>query len=119
MPDAEVRKRVLARRLCSGCGLDYNLIQGRPQEEGKCDVCGGTLVTREDDTPEALAVRLRDYHDKTDPVLAIFARKEYVLTIDATQDRAGVQQAIRDALGLPAPSPQENSSGSPAAAAQP
>jgi adenylate kinase len=115
MPDAEVRKRVLARRLCSGCGLDYNLIQGRPQEEGKCDVCGGTLVTREDDTEEALAVRLHDYHDKTDPVLAIFARKEYVLAIDATQDRAEVQQAIRDALGLPAPSPAENS----AAAAQP
>ena len=74
-----------------------------------------TLVTREDDTAEALAVRLRDYHEKTDPVLAIFARKEYVLTIDATQDRDGVQQAIRDALGLPAPSPQANSAGSPAA----
>jgi adenylate kinase len=117
MPDSEVRKRVLARRLCSGCGLDYNLIQGRPREEGKCDVCGGTLVTREDDTPEALAVRLHDFHDKTDPVLAIFARKEYVLTIDATQDQDGVQQAIRDALGLPAPSPAENSSGSPAVAA--
>jgi adenylate kinase len=114
MPDAEVRKRVLARRLCSGCGLDYNLIQGRPQEEGKCDVCGGTLVTREDDTEEALAVRLRDYHEKTDPVLAIFARKEYVLTIDATQDRADVQQSIRDALRLPVASPAENSAGSSA-----
>jgi adenylate kinase len=110
MPDAEVRKRVLARRLCSGCGMDYNLIQGRPREEGKCDVCGGTLVTREDDTEEALAVRLRDYHDKTDPVLAIFGRKEYVLTIDATKDREQVQQAIRDALGLPAPSPAANNS---------
>ena len=102
MPDSEVRRRVLARRLCSGCGMDYNLIQGRPQVEGKCDVCGGTLVTREDDTEEALVVRLRDYHEKTDPVLAIFARKEYVVTIDATQDPDGVQQAIREALGLPA-----------------
>jgi adenylate kinase len=82
--------------------MDYNLIQGRPQEEGVCDVCGGTLVTREDDTEEALVVRLRDYHDKTDPVLAIFARKEYVVTIDATQDPDGVQQAIREALRLPA-----------------
>ena len=32
LPDAEVRRRVLARRLCTGCGMDYNLIQGRPQE---------------------------------------------------------------------------------------
>jgi adenylate kinase len=102
MPDSEVRRRVLARRLCSGCGMDYNLIQGRPQVEGKCDVCGGTLVTREDDTEEALVVRLRDYHDKTDPVLALFGRKEYVVTIDATQEPDQVQQAIREALGLPA-----------------
>ena len=123
MPDSEVRMRVLARRLCSGCGMDYNLIQAQPQEEGKCDVCGGTLITREDDTEEALAVRLHDFHDKTDPVLAIFARKEYVLKIDATQDRADVQQSIREALWLPAPSPAENSVSNPASnsagAAQP
>jgi len=105
LPDAEVRRRVLARRLCSGCGMDYNLIEGRPRVEGKCDVCGGTLVTREDDTEEALVVRLRDYHEKTDPVLAIFARKEYVLQIDATKDKDEVQQAIREALGLPACKP--------------
>ena len=40
------------------------------------------LITREDDTEEALAVRLRDYHDQTNPVLAIFRRKEYVYTVD-------------------------------------
>src|ERR1051326_1904675 len=66
MPDSEVRRRVLARRLCTGCGMDYNLIQAQPKQEGVCDVCGGTLVTREDDTEEALVVRLRDYHEKTD-----------------------------------------------------
>jgi adenylate kinase len=106
LPDSEVRRRVLARRLCSGCGLDYNLIQGRPDVEGKCDVCGGDLITREDDTEEALAVRLRDYHDKTDPVLALFRRKEYVLIIDATPDKDTVQQTIRDKLGLPPYQPQ-------------
>jgi adenylate kinase len=101
LPDSEVRRRVLARRLCSGCGLDYNLITARPAEEGICDVCGGTLVTREDDTEEALAVRLRDYHEKTDPVLDLFRRKEYVVTIDARPSKEEVQQAVRDALGLP------------------
>jgi len=101
LPDEEVRRRVLARRLCSGCGMDYNLIAGRPAEEGVCDVCGGTLVTREDDTEEALAVRLREYHEKTDPVLELFRRKEYVVTVDARPSKEEVQQEIRKSLGLP------------------
>ena len=101
MPDSEVRRRVLARRLCASCGVDYNLIESRPATEGVCDVCGGNLVTREDDTEEALAVRLRDYHEKTDPVLDLFRRKEYVAAIDATASREEIQQAIREKLGLP------------------
>jgi adenylate kinase len=100
LPDAEVRRRVLARRLCSQCGLDYNLIAHRPQDEGRCDVCGGELVTREDDTEEALAARLRVYHEKTDPVLELFRRKEYVITVDARPDKESVQREIRQKLGL-------------------
>jgi adenylate kinase len=101
LPDSEVRRRVLARRLCSGCGMDYNLIESRPREEGKCDVCGSKLVQREDDTEEALAVRLREYHGKTNPVLDIFRRKEYVVVIDARADKDEVQRAIRKTLQLP------------------
>ena len=101
LPDREVRRRVLARRLCDSCGMDYNLIDNSPREEGRCDVCGGKLVQREDDTEEALAVRLREYHDKTNPVLDIFRRKEYVVTIDARPDKIEVQESIRAALKLP------------------
>src|SRR3954447_7836885 len=78
LPDEEVRRRVLARRLCSRCGMDYNLIAHRPKEPGRCDVCGGELVVREDDTEAALEARVNDWHSKTDPVLALFRRKEYV-----------------------------------------
>jgi adenylate kinase len=101
LPDSEVRRRVMARRLCDGCGMDYNLIDNSPREEGKCDVCGGKLVQREDDTEEALAVRLREYHSKTNPVLDIFRRKEYVVTVDARSDKIDVQRAIRAGLKLP------------------
>jgi adenylate kinase len=101
LPDREVRRRVMARRLCDGCGMDYNLIDNSPREEGRCDVCDGKLVQREDDTEEALAVRLREYHDKTNPVLDIFRRKEYVVTIDARPDKLEVQESIRAALKLP------------------
>jgi adenylate kinase len=101
LPDEEVVRRVLARRLCSQCGLDYNLIAHRPRREDTCDVCGGALVTRADDNPEALAVRLRDYHEKTKPVMDIFQRKEYIATVDARRDRLAVQAEIRKLLNLP------------------
>ena len=100
LPDSEVARRVLARRLCANCGMDYNLIDNSPSSEGKCDACGGELIRREDDTEEALAVRLREYHDKTNPVLDIFRRKEYVITVDSRPAKEQVQQAIRDKLGL-------------------
>jgi adenylate kinase len=101
LPDSEVRRRVMARRLCSNCGMDYNLLANSPEVPGKCDVCGGDLVTREDDTEEALAVRLKEYHEKTDPVLELFRRKEYVITADARRPPEVVQQEIRKKLGLP------------------
>jgi adenylate kinase len=100
LPDSEVARRVLARRLCASCGLDYNLIDNTPTVEGRCDVCGGELIRREDDTPHALEVRLREYHEKTNPVLDIFRRKEYVITVDTRPAKEQVQQTIRDKLGI-------------------
>jgi adenylate kinase len=103
LPDEEVHRRVLARRLCAQCGMDYNLIAHRPQSEDVCDVCQGRLVARADDNPEALAVRLAEYHKQTRPLIAIFQRKEYVATVDATRPVHDVQVTIREAFALPAP----------------
>jgi len=100
LPDEEVWRRVLARRLCSRCGMDYNLIAHRPKDEGRCDVCGGELLSREDDTTDALTARLREYHGKIDPVLELFRGKEFVVTVDARPDKMTVQQEIRKHLDL-------------------
>jgi adenylate kinase len=102
IPDDEVRRRVLSRRLCPNCGMDYNLIADRPKVEGRCDICGTELLTRPDDTPEALNARLRDYHEKTRPVLELFRRKEVVHDVDARPAADDVQATIRKLLGLPA-----------------
>jgi len=102
LPDEEVMHRVLARRLCSQCGLDYNLIAHRPRQDDTCDVCQGKLITRADDNPEALAARLVAYHEETKPLIEIFERKEFVATIDATKPVPEVQAAIRARFGLPA-----------------
>jgi adenylate kinase len=101
LPDDEVRRRVLSRRLCPNCGMDYNLIADRPRVEGRCDICGSELTSRPDDTPEALDARLRDYDEKTRPVLELFRRKEVVHDVDARPAPEDVQAAIRQALGLP------------------
>ena len=100
LPDSEVERRVLSRRLCSGCGLDYNLIAHRPEVEGVCDVCRSPLITRSDDTTEALAVRLKEYHEKTTPVIEIFQRKEFVAHIDATRSKGEIHTEIRERFDL-------------------
>ena len=56
---------------------------------------------RSDDNLEALAVRLKEYHDKTTPVIEIFQRKEFVATIDATRSVSEIQEEIRRRFDLP------------------
>lgn len=107
IPDEIVRERVLSRRLCSRCGLDYNLIHHRPAVPETCDVCGGALVIRADDTEEALTSRLQDYHSKTKPVLERFRRKELVIEVDGTGSIEAVQNQIREKLSLPASHPSQ------------
>jgi adenylate kinase len=100
LPDRLVEQRVLSRRLCSRCGLDYNLMSHRPAVPDVCDVCGGALLARDDDTADALRARLRDYHAKTRPVLELFRAKEVVLEVDASRPAADVQTEIRRRLGV-------------------
>jgi adenylate kinase len=100
VPDEVVIARALARRKCSQCGLDYNLIHHRPEVEGVCDVCGGQLVARADDTEAGLAKRLHDFNTKTKPTLDQFENKELVVRVDGTGSVDSVQQAIRKALRL-------------------
>lgn len=96
---ALVVERILSRRLCSGCGLDYNLIFHRPAAADTCDVCRGRLVQRQDDTPEAVDARLRDYDEKTRPILELFRRKELVVSVDGARGPEEVQREIRRRLG--------------------
>ncbi len=100
VPDAVVLERIMSRRICSVCGLDYNLIYHRPTVPDTCDVCKGKLITRADDTPEAVSGRLRDYHEKTRPLLELFSHKELIVTVDGTKLAAEVQADIRRQLGL-------------------
>lgn len=94
VPDAVVIERMLSRRLCPKCGVDYNLIFHRPKREDTCDVCGAKLVARPDDNPDSIKERLKEYHSKTLPILELFRRKELVVVADGTKPPAEVQAQI-------------------------
>jgi adenylate kinase len=98
VPDAIVLERILNRRICPTCNLDYNLIFHRPAAANTCDICGGPLIARSDDTPEAVQARLQDYHTKTQPILELFRGKELVVVVDGTRCADEVQQNLRRQL---------------------
>ena len=98
--DETVIQRMLGRRLCEQCGLDYNIIDHWPEVHNRCDVCGGPLVKRVDDTPEAIRTRVQTYHTKTEPVMDLFRRKELVVVVDGAASPVHVQREIRARLGL-------------------
>ncbi|MEM6553907.1 MAG: nucleoside monophosphate kinase [Planctomycetota bacterium] len=100
VPDQVVMDRAMARRKCTGCGLDYNLIHHRPKVEGICDVCGSPLAARADDNHQALAKRLHTFNTQTKPTLDKFDRKELVVRVDGTGSIDDVQSQIRSALNL-------------------
>ena len=108
LPEDKAVERIQSRRLCSSCGLDYNLIQLRPHIESVCDNCGGRLVTRDDDTPEAIRTRLAEYREKTRPILELLREKELIVVVDGTPSPDVVQAEIRRKLGLLTPEPESD-----------
>ena len=98
--DAVVVERILSRRFCTRCGLDYNLIFHRPALPDVCDVCKGRLLVRPDDKPGVIEGRLADYHAKTRPVIDLLRRKELVVAVDGMKPAAEIQAEIRGRLRL-------------------
>jgi adenylate kinase len=101
LSEAAAMERILSRRLCKQCGLDYNLIYHRPARPGTCDVCGGALESRSDDTSQAIRARLDEYHVQAGPILDLFGRKELVVTVDGTRGPDDVHREICEKLDLP------------------
>ena len=92
--------RITGRRLCKNCGEIYHLVTKAPKKEGVCDVCGGELYQRKDDTEESLKVRLDEYTKQTQPVLDYYDEKGRVRHINADQPIEQVWQDVQAALEM-------------------
>ena len=98
LADEIAEQRMLARRLCSKCGKDYNLLYNPPVKENICDICGGELSRRKDDYPTEIESRLHTFHEKTDVVVELFDKKGMVERIDATLSPEKIHEKVMKIL---------------------
>ncbi len=78
-------KRLTGRRMCKGCGANFNIYTLPPAVEGKCDKCGGELYQRNDDKPETIENRLVVYDKQTAPLIDYYRKKNVIADIDASE----------------------------------
>jgi adenylate kinase len=100
LDDETAITRLEARRACSVCKTDYNLVFRKPAQDGICDKCGGAIVQRVDDRREAIEKRLQEFHAQTDPVIDTFRDKGILVTIPAEQPIETIHQKVVELLQL-------------------
>lgn len=96
--DEEVIRRLSGRRTCRGCSKVWHVEFDPPAQEGRCDRCGGELYLRDDDKPETVANRLREYAQKTAPLVDYYGAQGKLVGIDATGPVEDVTVRAIDAL---------------------
>jgi adenylate kinase len=91
----EIVRRLSDRTVCENCQTPYT---GRAVGS-VCDKCGGALVRRKDDDPEAIRQRLRVYDAETAPVLDWYRKNgDKVVVIDAVGTVSDVTARALEAL---------------------
>lgn len=97
VPFERLVDRLEGRRICAGCGAVFNIHYLPPEKPGHCDICGGELVQRGDDTRETVRERLREYDRATCPVLrALEAAGELIrISADAAHELVHTELVAR------------------------
>ena len=99
VPDENIINRMSGRRACVGCGATYHVLFNPTKVEGKCDVCGESLILRDDDKPETVKKRLDVYHTQTQPLIDFYTERKVLLEVDGTQSMDKVFDDIMKILG--------------------
>ncbi len=85
VPTEIVLDRIAGRRVCEDCGANYH-VNMPPTDGWKCDVCGGRVVQRDDDTEEAVQRRLEIYEETTVPIIDFYDQLGKLVPVDAVGD---------------------------------
>lgn len=98
-PDEELILRIAGRRVCKACGASFHVVNIPSKKEGICDVCGGELIQRDDDTEETVKNRIAVYKAQTFPLVEYYKSTGRLATVDGTGPLEEVFAEITAALG--------------------
>ncbi len=91
-------RRIVGRRICKQCGATFHVEFNKPNQEGICDVCGGNLYQRSDDTEATAGSRLDVYDNQTSPLLAYYQSQGLLKTVNGDQPLDNVFNDIKKTL---------------------
>jgi adenylate kinase len=97
VPTTLVLKRLASRRVCVDCGANYSTA-APPLVNWTCDVCGGEVIQREDDTEEAIMRRLSLYEEETSPLLDWYKERNLLAEINGTGSPDAVTRRVVGAI---------------------
>ncbi len=97
VPTALVLKRLASRRSCEDCGTIYST-EYPPGVNWTCDVCGGEVVQREDDTEDAIRRRLDLYETETAPLIEWYRSQDKLAQIPGVGNPDAVFDLIVDEI---------------------
>ena len=84
VPEDEVVRRIAGRRICRNNPAHiFHVEYSAAKAEGVCDVCGGELYQRPDDSEDKVRTRLEVYHTETEPIIEYYRKQGLVTTIPA------------------------------------
>ena len=97
--EAILLPRMLGRRVCRKCGKPYHVTNMPPKVEGVCDVCGGEVYQRADDSEETVLNRFKVYNEQTSPLIEYYKKNGKLAEIDGAMPLDEVFAAICEKLG--------------------
>ena len=96
VPERIIIARLSSRRICKNCGTIYNILYLKPKKEGICDVCGGPLYQREDDTEKVIKDRIKVYEKQTRPLLEYYKDKVRFVNFKCTELDMPPEKAVAE-----------------------